>query len=547
MPQRAPHRTSDNEYDSLDYGESDSGSAAGGPRISLTSRQSSVSNTRQRPQQHGDMEIIRRLQLENQMLKNDNCTLGEKNKTLSSNQRRCSNTHVPDELKAFDAELATFSRKYGIVVEMFPPMHHVLKLPVPNPPPTILSGSRYASKSAEELCLITELYSLLPGHLHRFVPTTHFQSLLEHHLQGGRSSEIGKLRVMAGQIQKMLGHSPSSKFPSILFMRQEMDPTMSTVFGNWEPLAKAIRIVMFGKNSLDIIGWPRAKCNARKWGTTSCTPGLLAWGWVALIFILSTDTSFTKDGVGVKSQLPYAAMFTAYKQLWVTLWDEPRIISIRQKIDSHVWQSSSTTNVATSDAEGEDFTSDLMCLALANAGRKDSDVLTTNDDFAPPITHSSPTMFLAGPAVPPTVRAPLPTAPAPLPTSPVPLPAAPAPLPAAPAETIITLVSAVTSTTLRLLPAVTPAVTVTMATEFPPIVPAAVAIPASHLGITAVPSIPSNGEALPQAIASQSSSGRRGRGKKAGVLTPISSSVDPDALTEGQQHGRWATRSRKQK
>ncbi|KAG1786170.1 uncharacterized protein HD556DRAFT_1450025 [Suillus plorans] len=525
MPQQAPHHTSDSESDSLDYfDESDSGSAAGGSGSSLT--QPSVSNTRQRPQQDGDMEIIRRLQLENQMLKNNNRTLGEKNKTLSSNQHRRSKTNVPDELKAFDVELGTFSRKYGIVAEMFPPVHHILKLPVPNPPPTILSGSRYASKSAEEVCLVTELYSLLPGHLHRFVPTTHFQSLLEHHLQGGRSSEIGKLFVKRDtipEIQKMLGRSPSSKFPPVLFTRQEMDPTMSTVFGNWEPLAKAIRIVMFGKNSLDIIGWPRAKCNTRKWGMTSCTPGLLAWGWVALIFILSTDPSFTKDRVGTKSRLPYTAMFTAYKQLWVTLWEEPRIISIWQKINSHVWQSSSTANVTTSDAEGNDLTPDLMCLALANAGRTDSDVPTTNVDFTPPITHSS-TMFQAAPAAPPTVRAPLPVAPAPL-------PAAPVPLPAAPAETIITPVPAVTSESTTLgLPAVTPAVTVTTATKFPSIVPAAVAIP--------------TGEVLPQAVASQSSSGRRGRGKKAGVLAPISSSGDPDALTEGQRHGR-PTRSRK--
>jgi hypothetical protein len=125
------------------------------------------------------LKIIRHLQLENQTLKKDNRTLGEANKTLSANQRRSSsNAQVPDELKAFDAELATFSRKYGIVAEMFPPTHRVLKLTVPNPPPVILSGSRYATKSAEELCLVTELYSLLPDHLHRFVQTTHFQSLV---------------------------------------------------------------------------------------------------------------------------------------------------------------------------------------------------------------------------------------------------------------------------------------------------------------------------------------------------------------------------------
>lgn len=91
---------------------------------------------------------------------------------------------------------------------------------------------------------------------------------LEHHLQGGHSSEIGKIRLMAGhifglnasyfdlsfmqqdiipEIQKMLGgpgtaggRSSPSKFPPILFTNSEMDPTMSTVFGNWEPLVKVI-------------------------------------------------------------------------------------------------------------------------------------------------------------------------------------------------------------------------------------------------------------------------------------------------------------------
>ncbi|KAG1842195.1 hypothetical protein DFJ58DRAFT_666121, partial [Suillus subalutaceus] len=124
------------------------------------------------------------------------------------------------------------------------------------------------------------------------------------------------------------------------------------------------------------------------WGITSSTPGLLAWGWVALILILSPNTSFTKDSVGAKSQLPYASMFTAYKQLWVTLWEEPRILLICQKIDHHVWQSSSSSNIVTPEAEDEDFTSDLMRLALANAGHKDksdSDSSTTDDNHHPPL------------------------------------------------------------------------------------------------------------------------------------------------------------------
>ncbi|KAG1726526.1 uncharacterized protein EDB91DRAFT_1254295 [Suillus paluster] len=460
--------------DSSEY-ESDSGSAA----IS----QSLVSNA-QMPQNE-DMEIIRRLQLENQTLKKDN---------------------LPDELKAFDAELATFSCKYGIIAEMFPPMHCVLKLTVPNPPPTILSGSHYETKSAEELCLVTELYSLLPDHLHRFVPTTHFQSLLEHHLQGGRSSEIGKLRVMTGrifgldpsyfntsftkrdmipEIQKLLGRSLSSKFLPILFTRQELDPTMSTVFGNWELLANAIRIVMFGKNSLDIVGWPRAKCNAQKWGITLCTPGLLSWGWVALIFILSLDTSFTKD-----------------KQLWVTLWEEPRIVSIHQKIDAHVWQSSTSNAIVASEAEGEDFTFYLMHLALTNAGRNDPDTPTT--DLVPP-----PAIPVIAPATSEDVDGPKPV--------PAPVPGPTVQVPVSDSESLA-------------------------ANHHDAIVPFVPAGP----GITEVPDVPgpSNEGTLPPTVASGTSSAQRGRAKKAGVLAPISLVVDPDPGAAGQRCG-WATRTRK--
>ncbi|KAG1840104.1 hypothetical protein C8R48DRAFT_679648 [Suillus tomentosus] len=501
MPQQAPRHVVQSDASESDFDDLDSPSLTAGISSTASHQSSETVSNSCRQQSHGDVEIVRRLQLENQALKNDNRTLGEKNKTLSSNQRWHSSAQVPDELKVFDVKLLTFSRKYGIVAEMFPPEHRILKLPVLNPPPAIISGSRYASKSAEELGLVTELYSLLPDHLHWFVPTSHFQLLLEQQLQGGRSSEIGKLRVMAGrifnldpsyfdigftnrdtipEIQKMLGTGPGnrstlSKFPPVLFTRQERDPTMSTVFGNWEPLSKAIRIIMFGKNSLDIAGWPRAKCNTRKWGITSCTPGLDAWGWVALIFILSPNTSFTKVGVGAKSRLLYAAMFAAYKQLWVMLWEEPHILSIHRQIDRHVWQSTSSSNIATSDTEGKDLTSNLMRLALANAGREDreSDSPTTDGHRVSLVPSSSPTLALA-----------------------------------APPAFLLT----------ALAPAITPAVETT-ATVTPP---APVALTADET--PPVPDVPDSAEMLPPAA---SSSGRRGCGRgKRGGLVAISLSAE---------------------
>lgn len=221
-------------------------------------------------------------------------------------------------------------------------------------------------------------------------------------------------------------------------------------------------------------------------------------------------------------------MFTAYKQLWVTLWEEPRIISIRQKIDTHVWQSS-TSNVAASEAEGEDFTSDLMRLALANAGRKDSDYPTINEDPAPPTTPTSPTIdtpVVIAPPVPPTVTVPAIT---------------PAMSPQA-TETIINPVPI--SAAVQLPVSLTgntnvPIVAVTTPTAL--VVPAA-AVTAVVTDGPAVSDIPGNGEITSQAVASGSLSSRRGRGKKAGVLAPVSLSAD----TAGQQRGR-PVRSRKKK
>ncbi|KAG2048599.1 hypothetical protein BDR06DRAFT_1012864 [Suillus hirtellus] len=63
----------------------------------------------------------------------------------------------------------------------------------------------------------------------------------------------------------------------------------------------------------------------------------------------------------------------------------------------------------TLDAEGEDLTSDLMCLALTNAGHKDreSDSLTTDGHHVSPIPSSLPTLTLAAsPAFPLTALAP---------------------------------------------------------------------------------------------------------------------------------------------
>jgi hypothetical protein len=228
-------------------------------------------------------------------------------------------------------------------------------------------------------------------------------------------------------------------------------------------------------------------------------------------------------------------MFTAYKQLWVTLWEEPRIISIRQKIDTHVWQSS-TSNVAASEAEVEDFTSDLMRLALANAGRKDSNSPTINEDPAPPTTSTSPTIdtpVVIAPPVPPTVQAITPA------TS---LQATETIINPVPISAAVQLpVSLTGNTNVPIVAVTTPTALVPAAAVTALVVPAA-AVTAVVTDGPAVSDMPGNGEITSQAVASGSSSSRQGRGKKAGVLAPVSLSAD----TAGQQPG-WPVRSRKKK
>jgi hypothetical protein len=203
-------------------------------------------------------------------------------------------------------------------------------------------------------------------------------------------------------------------------------------------------------------------------------------------------------------------MFTAYKQLWVTFWDQPRICTIRKKIDAYVWQSSSTSNIATSNAEGEDFTSDLMRLAIANAGHKEFDDLP-----GPPTTDNNPVNDIPGPVTP--------TTPIIGPSAPAIVPSAPAIVPSAPAIVVLAPANATTAPNPATpLPAV-PVPGLPMASE--PAGAAAATVASEDSGPSAmavdleVPGVPDD---VP-VVVSAPSSGRQGRGRKAGMLAPVSS------------------------
>jgi hypothetical protein len=370
------------------------------------------------------------------------------------------------------------------------------------------------------------------------------------------------------EIQKMLGTGhpsrSSSKFPPVLFTKQEMDPTMATVFGNWEPLAKVIGHFVTASQICSYVllhlghqsshAWKElarhsrvATCQVQRseMGHNIIYPwspcmGLGRSEFVLvsqelslmisqLIFILSQDTSFSKDGVGAKSRLPYVAMFTAYKQLWTTLWEEPRIRSIRQKIDSHVWQSSSTSGTAQVEDDVEDFTSDLMRLALTNAGRTESDFLTTNN--TPVLTLLPPTITCAVPVILPTTNTLLPTIETVLPTTEN---LFPAPMTCPLVIPTVAPVAEVASHAGQLpVPAIATGASL-VATDVP--ATGATDSTAATLSPTISTTLPGTG----------SSTGQQGQKNRAGMLAPVSVTVMSASPVDAtvQQTGR-ATRSRR--
>ncbi|KAG2046378.1 hypothetical protein BDR06DRAFT_977513 [Suillus hirtellus] len=185
----------------------------------------------------------------------------------------------------------------------------------------------------------------------------------------------------------------------------------------------------------------------------SCTPGLIAWGWVALIFILSSDTLFMQAGVGAKSQLPYAAMFMAYKQLWV-------------------------------------FTSDLMGLAITNVGHKES-----NNFPGPMTTNDNPVNDIPGPAMP---------------TTPMIAPSAPVIVPLAPAIVVLVPANATTALNSATLLLAIPAPGPPVASEFAGVAAATAAYEDSVPSVMAVDSeVPGVPNDVPVVVTAPSS-GRQG-------------------------------------
>ncbi|KAG1801724.1 uncharacterized protein HD556DRAFT_1204376, partial [Suillus plorans] len=132
-------------------------------------------------------------------------------------------------------------------------------------------------------------------------------------------------------------------FPPVLFLGMQEDLSLKTVFGNWELLAKVLKVALRGVTSLhqETSGGP--KTNTCKWNFKQVTPGSIAWAAIIAIFLLSPDTEFQKSGLGKSSGINYKDLFYHYKKLLLTKWDSCCIHTIVQNINHKVFSSAKSS------------------------------------------------------------------------------------------------------------------------------------------------------------------------------------------------------------
>jgi hypothetical protein len=122
------------------------------------------------------------MQLELQELKDINKELTEENLVLKANQpkRKKKGHNVSEEHMAFDEEIRLCGRKYGACYEMFAPDRQLLQWTNPTSPPPLNELSCYETTASAESALLSELFSLLPSHIHPLVPDNHFADIVSH-------------------------------------------------------------------------------------------------------------------------------------------------------------------------------------------------------------------------------------------------------------------------------------------------------------------------------------------------------------------------------
>ncbi|OAX43058.1 hypothetical protein K503DRAFT_796600 [Rhizopogon vinicolor AM-OR11-026] len=356
----------------------------------------------------GDLiEAMKVLQVQVQKLVEDNRSLREENKILIAEKpKRKRRGEPPEELVVHEQTITLHARKYGMTVEMFP-NSDLLNKTCPEDPTLFNSCDRYLTAMTQESAFLDELYHHFPNGVHCVMESTFFSDIVMKSISEARSSEINKLRGVAGdifglpgmyftninyprasvtEIQEMLGVSATNPrykiFPPVLFTGMCEDPSLKTVFGNCELLGKILKAALHGVTSLHQAACAGgSKTNARKWNLDKVTPGSIAWASVIAIFLLSPDSEFQKSGVGKTSGINYKVLFFQYKKLLIIKWDNPRIQTIVQSINCQVF---GAAKASISDSTGqEDFSNEINRAMLA----LDMDSDSQSDTSAPSSTQ----------------------------------------------------------------------------------------------------------------------------------------------------------------
>ncbi|KAG2120422.1 uncharacterized protein F5147DRAFT_785152 [Suillus discolor] len=373
-----------------------------GSASDIVQRQATSAAASERRLHHSrhEAEGVKNAQLENQALKERLHIVEEQNKILSANKGcRKKDDVVAEDILAFEAELKVCAKRYGLMVNMFPPPAALLKTTLPDPAPSFNTAAWYATTGSQEIAVLAELYDMLP--------MNRFSNVFSKAVCAGRASELNKLRSATGQIFELpqcyfaisyardteteirqllstTGKASESypTLPPMLFPGNIVDRNRKTLFGNWQLIAKTLSCCLKGRTSLSNESRRQggAPPNAVKWGVTAVTPGAVAWAIVANIFLLSPDQEFPQEGKGKTSRFNYGMIFMFFKELLICNWEKPRLKTIIKHINTFVFERTSRPSHDLNSRDSADDLQEEMCLTRLGLAADTEDDLSPSDN-----------------------------------------------------------------------------------------------------------------------------------------------------------------------
>ncbi|KAI6043308.1 hypothetical protein EDC04DRAFT_2600199 [Pisolithus marmoratus] len=330
-------------------------------------------------------------------------------------------------LTAYDSEIKTLAKKYGITIELFFPHMPMMNTVSQLSPVNALSFSSadcYTMIITKELCLVAELDAILPKHLHHVQNMNSFHDLVHNFnhfliycityeaikfaqgMQSGRSVILYKLQDNADQISDLpkahfVPNFPCLEVPEILKMLgvkdvgmlrphfmiwypllfKNMKVNMRKPFLNWHPLGQILKAALWGKASLaeGFVQCSGPKTNGQRWKVSAVMPGSIAWAATICMFLLSPDSEFPGNGIGHTSKIDYYDVFCAYKWVLVIKWTDTHIQHVIGKMNSFVFGKSGMASTQSTTGAIKNLSAEIDAVLAA----MDAAVLSEEEDGEP--------------------------------------------------------------------------------------------------------------------------------------------------------------------